>query len=244
MKTFFIGDTHFNHTNVMMYEKTRLIATAEYIKNNIPGYFDKKVEEIVSEIKLAHKLYSEDKENIDKKKTFSKYLNFHNEMLIKNWNETVSKEDTVYVLGDFAFGDKKTVASFATKLNGKKFLIVGNHDHKKDWYSTTFTKNEVRQILKGNITDILKEKLNLPEKLGFADAVDFNILKRKFILGHYNPVTLSNSGFYTYIYAHVHGNEQFPFHYGNSYCVSVEKIGFRPTQIKEYDDFITPNYEV
>jgi calcineurin-like phosphoesterase family protein len=244
MKTFFIGDTHFNHTNVMMYEETRLIATAEYIKNNIPGYFDKTVEKIVDEIKLAHKLYSEDKENIDKKKIFSKYLKCHDEMLIKNWNETVSKEDTVYVLGDFAFGDKKTVASYSTRLNGKKILILGNHDHKKDWYANSFAKNEIKQIAKGNITDEQKERMNLPVKLGFVDIEDFDILKRKFLLSHYPPISLDDAGDYVYIYGHVHGLEKYPAHYKNNYCVSVEKINFRPTQIKEYDDFITPDYEV
>lgn len=48
-----------------------------------------------------------------------------NETIINNWNSVVSKEDTVYHLGDFAFGK---VNEFANKLNGKIVLIKGNHD--------------------------------------------------------------------------------------------------------------------
>lgn len=52
------------------------------------------------------------------------------EALIKNWNETVSDKDTVYVLGDFCWltdtGWEKNLA----KLKGTKILINGNHDIK------------------------------------------------------------------------------------------------------------------
>lgn len=48
-----------------------------------------------------------------------------NETIINNWNSVVTKDDTVYHLGDFAFGK---VNEFANKLNGKIVLIKGNHD--------------------------------------------------------------------------------------------------------------------
>lgn len=50
-----------------------------------------------------------------------------NEGLVKLWNEQVSKNDTVYVLGDFSLSPK-AVIQFAPRLNGKKILICGNHD--------------------------------------------------------------------------------------------------------------------
>ena len=40
--------------------------------------------------------------------------------LIQNWNETVDPEDSVFMLGDFAFGDKDTVTRLCHALNGKK----------------------------------------------------------------------------------------------------------------------------
>lgn len=45
-----------------------------------------------------------------------------NRTLILNWNETVSKDDTVYILGDF--GD----FSYAKFLNGRKIFIKGNYE--------------------------------------------------------------------------------------------------------------------
>ncbi len=49
-----------------------------------------------------------------------------NEMLIKNWNDVVTPQDTIYHLGDFAFDNDP--GKFLVRLNGQKFLIKGNHD--------------------------------------------------------------------------------------------------------------------
>lgn len=51
------------------------------------------------------------------------------EVLIKNWNECVRPEDTIYVLGDLALCSFKEFEPIAKRLNGKKILIQGNHDH-------------------------------------------------------------------------------------------------------------------
>ncbi len=52
-----------------------------------------------------------------------------NESLIEAWNRTVSPNDTVYHLGDFAFGkDMNAIERLIQRLNGKIMLIVGNHD--------------------------------------------------------------------------------------------------------------------
>lgn len=50
----------------------------------------------------------------------------HNEELIKRWNEKVTKNDSVWVLGDFCFG--KQNLEIADRLNGTKRLVMGNHD--------------------------------------------------------------------------------------------------------------------
>lgn len=49
-----------------------------------------------------------------------------NETLIDRWNSVVRKGDIVYHLGDFAFG--KHNICIAERLNGKKRLVLGNHD--------------------------------------------------------------------------------------------------------------------
>lgn len=52
------------------------------------------------------------------------------ESIIQTWNETVSPEDVVYILGDFAFYGVVKASQIASRLNGKKTLIAGNHDVK------------------------------------------------------------------------------------------------------------------
>jgi calcineurin-like phosphoesterase family protein len=50
-----------------------------------------------------------------------------NQAMTDNWNSLISKEDLVYVLGDFSMHEK-SVAHYLHKLNGLKILVRGNHD--------------------------------------------------------------------------------------------------------------------
>lgn len=51
-----------------------------------------------------------------------------NQSLIDNWNNVVKENDIVFHLGDFAFDKWKSIIN---QLNGKIYLIVGNHDEIK-----------------------------------------------------------------------------------------------------------------
>lgn len=51
-----------------------------------------------------------------------------NEMLISNWNEVVSQNDTVYVLGDVCMGKIAESLPLCELLQGHKVLVFGNHD--------------------------------------------------------------------------------------------------------------------
>ena len=57
----------------------------------------------------------------------------HTDIIFK-WNKRVSKKDTVYMLGDIASTsnaeETRELISILKQLNGKKVLIVGNHDRK------------------------------------------------------------------------------------------------------------------
>lgn len=50
------------------------------------------------------------------------------EAMIHSWNDRVKPGDTIYHLGDFAFGDHN---KYLPRLNGGKILIEGNHDPKR-----------------------------------------------------------------------------------------------------------------
>ena len=55
-------------------------------------------------------------------------VNDMEEGLIKNWNSAVSKQDTVYILGDFCWSaDEKEWIEILNRLTGQKVLIRGNH---------------------------------------------------------------------------------------------------------------------
>lgn len=53
-----------------------------------------------------------------------------NENMILDWNQTISPENTVFILGDVSFGNAQETSILLKRLNGKKILVVGNHDVK------------------------------------------------------------------------------------------------------------------
>lgn len=48
--------------------------------------------------------------------------------LVENWNGVVTKDDTVYILGDFIGSEEKEWPRILEQLQGYKVLIRGNHD--------------------------------------------------------------------------------------------------------------------
>jgi calcineurin-like phosphoesterase family protein len=56
---------------------------------------------------------------------FSSLTEMH-ETIIQRWNSVVKPKDIVFILGDFCFS--KSGLGIALRLNGKKRLVLGNHD--------------------------------------------------------------------------------------------------------------------
>ncbi|MQY46108.1 hypothetical protein GAO09_08570 [Rhizobiales bacterium RZME27] len=58
----------------------------------------------------------------------------HDEHIVRRWNAVVRDIDHVYHLGDFAFSLSRNadrVREIFSHLNGRKFLVIGNHDTDK-----------------------------------------------------------------------------------------------------------------
>jgi calcineurin-like phosphoesterase family protein len=53
------------------------------------------------------------------------------ETIVDRWNGVVGVNDIVYHLGDVYFKDPKTAGNILRRLNGRKRLILGNHDNGK-----------------------------------------------------------------------------------------------------------------
>ena len=55
-------------------------------------------------------------------------VNEMDEQMIKNWNDHVASQDTVFFLGDFGLGTTDFLTNICANLHGNKICIRGNHD--------------------------------------------------------------------------------------------------------------------
>lgn len=129
--------------------------------------------------------------------------------MIEKWNNKVSNEDTVYILGDFSFKLQKSAAiKILKQLNGKKILIKGNHD------------NYVGQRDYDECFEGIYDYLQLTED------------KTQIILSHYPIWDWAGMYYGSYhLYGHIH-DKTMPREY-NAYCVSVEHIDYEPVTLEE-----------
>lgn len=123
-----------------------------------------------------------------------------NNTMINNWNRVVTNNDLVIHLGDVGLGSKEQVSSIIQQLNGRKMLIMGNHDH--------FREKDYRAM-------------------GFETVSRFPILWNKNFLLSHAPLDISESVPYFNIYGHVHNDERYT-NTSNSCCVSAERIDYTP----------------
>lgn len=88
-----------------------------------------------------------------------------NQVLIERWNETVTLQDDVIVLGDVAMGKIADTLPLVGQLNGSKVLLPGNHDRcfegLKGWEKWVQRYLDVgfNDIVQGTGTNCLGEKM-------------------------------------------------------------------------------------
>lgn len=68
-----------------------------------------------------------------------------NETMTQRWNERVATTDTVYHVGDFAFRGQKA-DTYLRPLKGRKHLILGNHDDRKNLGDTWESISDILQV--------------------------------------------------------------------------------------------------
>ena len=54
------------------------------------------------------------------------------EMIIENWNRLIQPEEIVFHVGDLALGKKEMAEGLVPLLNGKVYLMRGNHDQRSN----------------------------------------------------------------------------------------------------------------
>ncbi len=99
------------------------------------------------------------------------------DIVIENWNTFVKDDDIILHLGDYCFGNKDSVKKLTDKLNGKKYLIRGNHDRRgKKWFEDVGIK----------VIPSFTYKIN-GHKFKFSHRPDLNLPKKTFnIHGHWH----------------------------------------------------------
>ena len=151
-----------------------------------------------------------------------------NEDLIKRWNSVVKPDDIVFHLGDFMFGNINRFWEFRSRLNGKIYLIHGNHDYK--------LMNE------GNIEEgfeLITSQLNI--------VVD----GQKIYLNHFPMLTFD--GIYKekpswQLFGHVHSNKEHPstspdisrlnYLLPTQYDVGVDNNNYTPVSFEQVKEII------
>ena len=141
----------------------------------------------------------------------------HDEWLVKEvFNKWVKKKDTVFILGDLSLGKRQEAERFIDRLNGNKFMILGNHDKNID-NSTRFS--QITQIKDFSFSQF---------------GLNIHI-----VLCHYPMVSWNRKPHGAWsLYGHVHGRFKHP---GLSFDVGIDNTdlhqfeggGWRPINLYE-----------
>ena len=95
------------------------------------------------------------------------------ELIIKNWNDLISPNETVLHLGDFALGKKAHFELLTGILHGKLFLIQGNHDRLSQTYcealGVSLIKNSFHIALESQINLIFSHRPIIPLEDGWIN---------------------------------------------------------------------------
>ena len=141
-------------------------------------------------------------------------------ILIENWNNTVKPNDEVYHLGDVSFGRPEIAQEILYQLNGRIYLIKGNHE---------------KTVLR---TEKCRKR--------FEWVKDYYELKHQdklFVMFHY-PILSWNKGHYGsyHLYGHTHNNIKLK---GRAMDVGVDNpvMNFSPMSIDNTVIYLDQKFE-
>lgn len=110
------------------------------------------------------------------------------DILIKNWNSKVKKDDSVYHLGDVGLGNPIRLKYILDELHGKIYLIKGNHE------KTAMNKKCINRF------EWVKDYF----ELNYFDSEDKKM--QMLILFHYPLKTWNKKNYGSFmLFGHVHG---------------------------------------
>ena len=137
------------------------------------------------------------------------------EALIRYWNDVIESDDEVYVVGDFATATLEQIHSVLKSLNGKKYLVMGNHD--------THTVEEYYLA-------------------GFDRVYDHPIILEEFWIISHEPMFMNHSIPYVNIFGHVHNSPLYYDYSKKHFCVCAERINYKPISFDSIREIIGKEY--
>ena len=122
--------------------------------------------------------------------------------MIKQWNNIVSKKDTIIHAGDFAFAGAAYTRELVSQLNGYKILVLGNHD--------------------------IGRTVTWWREAGFNEVSKYPICVDEFFWISHAPMYLTEDMPYVNCHGHLHSKMQTGANYFN---LCVENNGFSPISL-------------
>ena len=142
----------------------------------------------------------------------------HDVEFLKRYNEIVTNEDDVYILGDLMLNNNEHGLNILNQLNGKIHIILGNHDSpvRASFYTT------------------------LPNVVEIKEAKTLKIGKQHYFLCHYPTITANydDKPYHQHLinlYGHTH--QQYLFYNDNPfmYNVGMDAHNCEPVSIEQID---------
>lgn len=151
-----------------------------------------------------------------------------NERIIANWNEVVGENDIIFHLGDFCLGGAAEWTRLLERLNGKIYLIMGNHDRKN-----------IRQVFMDRFEHV-------------AMQMHIEVGKQRIYLNHY-PFLCFEGGYKDVwqLFGHVHTRKtntgidagRLKYLYPTQYDVGVDNNNFAPVSFVQVKRIINKQVE-
>lgn len=130
--------------------------------------------------------------------------------MVRRWNSVVRQEDLVWHLGDFCAAGPERCRQLLGLLNGRKRLVMGNHDRH-------LSPTQWREA-------------------GFEECYDLPVIYKGFFLLSHEPLYTCRSMPYANLFGHVHGAPSFASISPRSACVCVERLGYTPALLDELQE--------
>ncbi|EPD80949.1 metallophosphoesterase [Paenibacillus sp. HGH0039] len=136
------------------------------------------------------------------------------DVMIQKWNAVVGSEDKVFHLGDFSFLNQERTQEIVGKLNGYKFLVLGNHDRgrSRSWWLDA----------------------------GFDEVSEYPVLYKDFFLLSHEPVYMNKHMPYVNVHGHIHGQK---YEGKNYFNVCVEHWDYTPLTFEQIRDAVVVSEE-